>query len=681
MRKAWHINKMAVCMLAVAGLSAPAPGQEREATAAKIKEPITVDGRLTEAAWSQAPALADFVQFEPERGRPASVRTVVRIVYDGQAVYFGFENYDPEPDRIAARLSKRDSDLTEDDSVAVCLDTYFDRRNCYYFITNLLGTQYDGRITENGLTMDTTWDGVWKSAAVRTDYGWSAEIAVELSSLKYEPGEGRTWGLALVRVFPRRLESGFWQGEVESPYKVSQFGRLTGLGLEAAPKSYQIIPHVIGKLEEGERGALEAGLDARYAFSQLVSADITVNPDFATVEADQEQINLTRFELNLPEKRTFFLEGSEIYRQRITLFYSRRIGDIYAGAKVYGKSGGIEFSGLTAQTRPDELTGADSANFSVLRLKRDIFKSSTLGFLAANRLVNGRNQGTVGLDTSLYFTKTLQFTGQLAASYGDHANDNIAFFLRPSYDSATGHFHVRYTHLGEYFGDNANAVAFIRDDNRRELDSALEKTFWIKSGPFERLEYGSNYNIYWGTEGTLRSWQIDQGLDLDLRNKFSLAADYTEEYKLFEKNFRNRQAGFTLGYNTREWQAATLAYSFGRNFDLDFELVEGGVNYRVGRTLALEYALTRLVFSPDPEGETTWIHVVRATNYISSDLFFKVFLQTNSAIDKFNIQVLFVYRFQPPFGLVQVAYQKGTARLGFRGTQGHTLFVKFAYMF
>jgi len=92
----------------------------------------------------------------------------------------------------------------------------------------------------------------------------------------------------------------------------------------------------------------------------------------------------------------------------------------------------------------------------------------------------------------------LQFTGQLAVSYGDHANDNIAFFLRPSYDSATGHFHVRYTHLGKYFGDNANAVAFIRDDNRREVDSALEKTFWIKSGPFERLEYGSNYNIYWG---------------------------------------------------------------------------------------------------------------------------------------------------------------------------------------
>jgi hypothetical protein len=307
------------------------------------------------------------------------------------------------------------------------------------------------------------------------------------------------------------------------------------LDLERAARKLQVIPHVVSKLENWDTVGADAGLDARYAFTQTVSGNLTVNPDFATVEADQEQINLTRFELSLAEKRNFFLEGKEVYNQRVQLFYSRRVGDIYGGAKVYGKSGGFEFSGLTAQTRPDELTGADGANFSVVRLKRDIFKSSTLGFLAANKLVNGRSRGTAGLDTSLYFSKTLQFTGQLAMSYGDHANDNIAFFLRPSYDSATGHFHVRYTHLGKYFGDDANAVAFIRDDNRRELDSALEKTFWIKSGPFERLEYGSNYNIYWGTEGTLRSWQIDQGLDLDLRIKFSLATDYTEEYKLFEK--------------------------------------------------------------------------------------------------------------------------------------------------
>ncbi|MCJ7610799.1 MAG: carbohydrate binding family 9 domain-containing protein, partial [Candidatus Aminicenantes bacterium] len=581
------------------GFSFAAGQTAREATAVKINEPIRVDGVLDEPAWGRAEVLSDFVQFEPERGAPATVRTAVRILYDGAAVYFGFENTDPEMGKIAARISKRDSDLTEDDAVTVCLDTYGDRRACYFFVTNLLGTQYDGRFTDNGLTTDTTWDGVWKSAARKTETGWTAEIAIELSSLKYKPGQKRVWGLGLARIFPRRLENSFWQGLVDSPYKVSQFGLLSGLDLARASKKLQVIPHVVAKLEDWKTVGAEAGLDTRYAFTQTVSGNLTINPDFATVEADQEQINLTRFELSLPEKRNFFLEGSEIYSQRIQLFYSRRIGDVYGGAKVYGKAGGFEFSGLTAQAKPDEELGTDSANFSVFRLKKDIFKDSFVGFLAANRLVGGRNTGTTGLDTSINFTNAFRFTGQLAVSYGDYKGSNVAFFLRPTIDTATFHFHVRYTQLGETFGDNANAVGFIRDDNRRELDSALEKTFWFKRGFLERIEYQSNYNIYWGLQGTLRSWQVDEGLNFDFKNKFSLQADHNEEYKLFETEFRNRQTEFTLGYNTREWQSASVAYAFGRNFGLNFDLVQGTVNYRLARDLSLEYGLTRLVFDPD----------------------------------------------------------------------------------
>jgi hypothetical protein len=659
-----------------------AAGQSaREATALKIDEPIRIDGVLDEAAWARAPALTDFIQFQPDRGAPASVRTVVRILYDDRAVYIGFENFDPEPDRIAARLSKRDSDLREDDSVVVCLDTHADRRTCYFFLTNLLGAQFDGRITDNGTTQDSTWDGLWRSAAQRTDAGWVAEIAIELSCLKYRPGRDRAWGLGLARIFPRRLESSFWQGLVDSPYRVSQFGLLAGLDLEKASKALQVVPHVIGKLEDWREAGGEAGLDARYAFSQTVSGDLTLNPDFATVEADQEQINLTRFALSLPEKRNFFLEGSEIYRQRIQLFYSRRIGDIYGGAKVYGKAGGFEFSALSAQTKPNAETGAGSANFSVFRLKTDVLKDSSIGFLAANRLVAGRNAGTAGIDASLNFTNTFRFTGQLAASYGDAAGSNLAFFLRPAIDTATFHVHVRYTHLGEFFGDNANAVGFVRDDNRRELDSALSKTFWVKRGLIERVEYGSNYNIYWGLNGTLRSWQIDQGLELDFRNKLSLEAEHTEEFKLFEEKFRNRQTELTLGYNTREWQSARVSYAFGRNFGLDFDLVEGSLNYKPTRDLSLEYGLSRLVFSPDPEGESTWIHSLRATHHFTPDLFLKLYGQVNSAIDKTSVQLLFVYRFQPPFGLVQLAYQRGSTVFGVAGERTDTLFMKFAYMF
>ncbi len=675
--------KRVVAFIFLAGALSPVLAQPpvKKAAALRIDEAIKVDGALDEPAWQKAGDLTDFIQFQPNRGEPASVRTVVKVLYDARYIYIGFLCYDPEPARIVSRVTKRDADLNTDDDVVVGLDTFDDRRTCYVFMTNILGTQYDGRIVDNGNTSDATWDGVWLSAGRRTDFGWSAEIAVELQSLKFEPGPDRTWGFQAGRTLPRALEQSYWTGPLEQPVRVSQFGELTGMDLEKAGKKYQVIPHVVARLEEGKPSGLEAGLDARYAFSQTISGNLTVNPDFATVEADQEQVNLTRFELNLPEKRNFFQEGSEIYSQRIKLFYSRRIADIDGGVKLYGKSGRFEFSGLSAQTKKDDAFGLDAANFSVVRVKADVMRSSSVGFLAANRLENGRNRGTAGVDTSLNFSDTLHFTGQLALSYGDKAQKDFAFFLRPSYDTATFHFHIRYSQLGERFGDNANAVGFVPDDNRREVDSALSKTFWLRKGPFERFDYESNYNVYWGFDGIMRSWEIDQWLRLDLKNKLSLGLDHTQEYKLYEKGFRNDATEFSLSYNEREWQSAHVAYSFGRNFDRDFRLFEGGVSYMLARSLSLEYSLERLVFDPDPDREGTWIHVIRAASYFTKDLYLKVFYQTNTAIDKHNIQVLFVWRFQPPFGLVQLAYQKGTARFGVRGTQGDTLFLKLAYMY
>ncbi len=675
--------KRVVALIFLAGALSPVLAQPpvKKAAALRIDEAIKVDGALDEPAWQKAGDLTDFIQFQPNRGEPASVRTVVKVLYDTRCIYIGFLCYDPEPAKIVSRVTKRDADLNTDDDVVVGLDTFDDRRTCYVFMTNILGTQYDGRIVDDGNTSDATWDGVWLSAGRRTDFGWSAEIAVELQSLKFEPGPDRTWGFQAGRTLPRALEQSYWTGPLEQPVRVSQFGALTGMDLEKAGKNYQVIPHVITRIEEGKASELEFGVDARYAFSQMVSGNLTVNPDFATVEADQEQVNLTRFELSLPEKRNFFQEGSEIYDQRIRLFYSRRIADIDAGIKLYGKSGHFEFSGLSAQTKKDDAFGLDSANFSVVRVKGDVMKSSSVGFLAANRSENGRNRGTAGADASLNFSDTLHFTGQLALSYGDKVKEDFAFFLRPSYDTATFHFHVRYSQLGERFADNANAVGFVPDDNRREVDSALSKTFWLRKGPFERVEYESNYNIYWGFDGVRRSWQIDQDLRLDLKNKFSLGLDHTQEYKRYEKGFRNDETQLSLSYNEREWQSAEFAYSFGRNFDRDFGLYEGRVNYMLARKLSLEYSLERLAFHPDPERESTWIHVIRATSYFTKDLYLKVFYQTNSSIDKHNIQVLFVWRFQPPFGLVQIAYQKGTARFGLRGNQGDTLFLKVAYMF
>jgi len=653
--------------------------KEFKAAALKIEAQILINGILDEDVWLETPSVSDFIQYEPHKGDPASLKTVVKIVYNDNYIYFGFICYDPDPEKIVVGTSKRDRISRGIDAVTVALDTFHDKRSCYYFRTNLLGVQEDGHLSEDGRVINMDWDGIWESAGAKAEEGWSAEIAIPFETIKYNPGKDRTWGVQFSRHIPRNFERSFWTGPLEDYRRISTFGELIGLDLKEAHKKLEIIPHIISRVQEDEKTDFEGGLDARYAFSQSISGNLTLNPDFATVEADQEQINLTRFELHLREKRIFFFEGSGVYQQELRLFYTRRITDIYRGVKVYGKTGGNEISLLSAQTKENDEEG--SANFSVIRFKRDIMKSSTLGFLAVNKLVDGRNQGAFGLDTSIFFTKTFKFTGQLAMSYKEQNESDFALFLKPSYDTSTFHFHFRYTYLGDQFGDNTNAVGFIRDDNRHEFDSSINKTFWLKKGMLDRIAYTSNYNIYWGMDKTLRSWNVSQSLGFDLRNRLGFTVRHHQEYKLYEKEFRNHSSTLALGYNTREWESITVSYEFGKNFDSDFYLISGRLRKNITQDFSLEYNLTKLSYTPDPSNRSTWIHVIRATQYFAKDLFLKLFYQINSAIDKRNIQVVFVYRFLPPLGLIQLAYQKGTSKFGEVGTQGHTLFLKLAYVF
>jgi len=174
---------------------------------------------------------------------------------------------------------------------------------------------------------------------------------------------------------------------------------------------------------------------------------------------------------------------------------------------------------------------------------------------------------------------------------------------------------------------------------------------------------------------------VDESLASEFRNRLRTELSWTEEFKRFEKNFRNRQVGFYLGYNTREYQSVKTSIQFGRNFDADFLLWTGSARYKVTRKLSAEYSLQRLKLDPDPRLESTWIHVLRADQFFTKDLFLRLFFQTNSAIDRNNVQVLFVYRYLPPFGTIQVAYQRGTAAFGQRSTQGNTLFLKATTVF
>ena len=661
----------------------PTPAQElptRDFTMRAVKTAAApdIDGVLEADEWRDAARVGDFLQYQPVRGNPAEFATTVFLLYDNTHLYVAFEAHDPDP--LISQMTVRDGPLWNDDSVQIYLDSFHDGRSGYYFMTNVLGTQLDGRVSEDGNSDDQEWDAPWRSATERTETGYTTEIAIPLSAIQYRAGDDTTWGINFGRSRRRSLERTYWAGPPDHWGRISAAGDLTGLDVPPSALRHQLIPYALSQLQQGRSPDGSAGLDFRYALTPQTFAYATLNPDFATIEADQEEVNLTRFELQLPEKRQFFLEGQEHFNQRIRTFYSRRIGDVMGGGKVLGKQGGWAFAALATtgdlSLDPDTPFDPRRATYAVTRLQRDVASRSNIGFLFANRTLDGRNQGSAGVDASLFFTENFGFTGQLVHSHGRHETGTLAFFARPSYDSATAHAHVRYTHLGNRFADNVNAVGFIRDDDRRELDGAVNKTWWPQAGPMERAQYTSNYNIYWGQTKILRSWQVDQGVTLDWRNRWTTSLDYTEEFKRFEKDFRNRQTEIAVGYNTRAYQSVTGAFATGRNFDADFQLWSAAGNWKVTERLSAEYELQRLFLEPDPRDESTWIHVLRASQFFTPDLLIRVFFQTNSAIDRRNIQAVFIYRYLPPFGQIQVAYQRGTAEFGQRSDQGNTLFLK-----
>lgn len=219
-----------------------------QAARLKTTSPI-IDGEVDEIEWEGAAGVASFIQDEPRRGDQSDVRTEVLILHDAGRLYVAFRAWDADP--ITAQLTQRDADLFRDDAVVVVLDTTFDRRSSYYFITNALGTQGDGRIVDDGRAADGTWDAPWQSTARRTDYGWSAEFSIPLSALRYTAGENRTWGVNFGRSRRRTLELSFWSGPLDSQWRVSQAGRLLDVNVPPPLDRIQVVPYGLTRLQEG----------------------------------------------------------------------------------------------------------------------------------------------------------------------------------------------------------------------------------------------------------------------------------------------------------------------------------------------------------------------------------------------------------------------------------------------
>src|SRR5688572_14667923 len=316
----------------------------KRVAAVRISEPIIVDGALDEAAWALAEPAADFYQQFPDEFGPASERSEVRFVYDEEMLYIGAMLYDREPGRLIIDSLRRDFSNFQSDSFLLVFDTFLDRRNGYGFNTNAGGAQRDVQSSENGRRNDANWNGAWFTRSKVLENGWSTEIAVPFKTLRFPPGDLQEWGLQIQRIIRRRNEYATWSPVPRqfSHYSVSYAGRLTGITGVQSGSDLRITPFTTGQFTTGSAGTRgwdgdgDGGVDLKWGVTSSLLLDASYRTDFSQVEADEQQINLTRFSLFFPEKRQFFLENPaslqvglgqvEAQRRDLVPFFTRRIG-------------------------------------------------------------------------------------------------------------------------------------------------------------------------------------------------------------------------------------------------------------------------------------------------------------------------------------------------------------------
>ncbi len=482
----------------ILGIIASSAYSQNSLRAYRLSKAIKIDGIFEPESWVLADSATSFVQMEPVPGDKSSESTVAWFGYDESNIYAVIKCYQSGP--VIARNQSRDALSKSDDLVALLIDTYNDNRTGYGFFVNPLGTQIDIKINDDGRNQDINWDTEWLSEAAEFEGGWCAEFAIPFSSIKYKKGL-ESWGLNFGRVIRSNFETVFWTGPPTADFRISQAGEVAGIEVPGSKMRFRLFPYATIFSADGEKVDADGGLDAEWQISPNVSLNATYNPDFATVEADQVKINLTRYELSYPEKRLFFQEGNEMYNTRIKSFYSRRIQDINYGARLNGKIGDYQFNALNVGL-PEIQDGDPSSFFSVAMVKKDILESSTVGLTMVDKSWKGGFSRSLGLDYTLNLGKTWKLTGQFIGSAPGNFWDSGAGFLRFARENNIYHYHVRVTSIGENFRENVNQTGYIRDDDKKEIDFEGTYKFWLNNSLIKYIDVGSNNNAFWSQSGT-----------------------------------------------------------------------------------------------------------------------------------------------------------------------------------
>ena len=472
-----------------------APSEQYRVEPLRVDQGPNIDGRLDEAVWALAATIDEFIQQEPSEGAPATEQTVVRLLYDAEVLYIGVEAYDTDPNGVIATEKRRDSPrLMDEDNFQIILDTFRDRRSGYMFVTNPLGAKLEQQVAEEGeggfrgnnsANVNVNWDGVWHVATRRTPDGWVAEIAIPMVTMRFPSAERQVWGVNFMRNIRRKNEQVFW-APIPKAYtltRVSLTGTMAGLTNVNRGMDLRITPYVLatGEQERLESrldgtGFSDVGLDVKYGVASGLNLDVTVNTDFAQVEVDDQQVNLTRFPLFFPEKRDFFLENAGMFSvgassggfgRLADLFFTRRIGlsaggqpiQIAGGTRLTGKVNRHNIAVMNISTR--EIFDNPGDNFFVGRYSRDILSRSKIGGLVINKeAVGGSHYNrTFAADTTLAVHRNLTFNGFVAKTETPGVSTGeMAGYVRGTWLSPSSHFYGEYVDLQDHFNPEVGFV-------------------------------------------------------------------------------------------------------------------------------------------------------------------------------------------------------------------------------
>jgi hypothetical protein len=506
------VNRGWIAAFLVCGVASRVDGQsidyttahlERRLEANRARGPITIDAVLGEAEWEGAAIATDFIQSEPAEGERAVEQTEVRILHDDEYVYLGIFARDSHPERIVVNDLKRDWNPAQSDWVAVVFDTFHDRRNCYNFAVNPLGAKWDAQVMNEGRDSNVNWDGVWTAHGRIAANGYYVEVAIPFKTLRFATGNRQTWGMNFMRRTRWRNEDSHWApvGRVYGFHRMSIAGTLEGIETSRRGRDFRVKPYGLTSASQagGARASRDAdvGVDVKMGIGPGLTWDITVNTDFSQVEADEQQINLTRFSLFFPEKRDFFLENAGVFQfgpnnrpptsgrgstspgaqarpntiqNDVVLFFSRRIGlsdegsaiPILAGTRLTGRSGRTTIGALNIQQRSG--TDAPATNVAALRVRRDVLANSDIGVMLLNKASAGGHYNRVAAaEGNFRFFRNLNVNAFAARTFSPDAavgggGDEAAVHAGTTWRDRVWDLKATFTDIGSRFNDELGFV-------------------------------------------------------------------------------------------------------------------------------------------------------------------------------------------------------------------------------